>query len=115
MFAGLLYKKTKVLLRTICAFSIHVYSLERFDLADGDVRQPVQPRIYVRLLVFDETSVQPHFAVVNCSGVVMSVFYIPVLTRSLILFASMNWCVKALSVFSSDILTLRADSLYCVQ
>jgi len=85
MFAGLLYKKTKVFLRAICAFSIHVYSLARFHLADGDVRQPVQPRtFYVRLLVFDETSVQPHFAVVNCSNVVMSVFYIPVLTRSLI-------------------------------
>jgi len=60
-------------LRTICTFSILVHSLARFDLADRDVRQPVKPRtFYARLLVFDETLAQPHFAVVNCSDVVMS-------------------------------------------
>ena len=49
------------------------------------MRQPVQPRtFYARLLVFDETLAQSHFAVVNCSDVVMSVIYIPVLTHSLI-------------------------------
>jgi len=60
-------------------------SLASFDHANRGVRQPVQPNtFYVRLLVFDKTSPQPHFAVVNCSDVVMNVFYYPVLTRSLI-------------------------------
>jgi len=35
------------------------------------------------LLVFDKTLAQPHFSVVNCSEAVMSLFYSPVLTRSL--------------------------------
>jgi len=30
-------------------------SLARFDLANRNVRQPVQPHTYARLLVFDET------------------------------------------------------------
>jgi len=70
----------KVFLRTMCAFSILVYSLARFDLADRGVYQSVQPRTFcARLLVYDETLAQPHFAVVNCSDVVMCVFYIHVL------------------------------------
>jgi len=49
------------------------------------VRQPVQPQtFYAPLLVFDKTSAQHHFAAVNCSDAVMSVFYYPVLMRSLI-------------------------------
>jgi len=36
------------------------------------------------LLVFDKTLAQPYFAVVNCSDVVMIVFYSTVLTRILI-------------------------------
>jgi len=36
------------------------------------------------MLAFAETLAQLDFAVVNCSEVVMSVFYSPVLTRSLI-------------------------------
>jgi len=59
-------------------------SLARLDLANWGVRQPAQPHTYARLLVFDKTSAQPHFAVVNCSDAVMSVFYAPVLTLSLI-------------------------------
>jgi len=51
-------------------------SSARFDLANWGVRQPVQ------LLVFDDTLVQPNFAVVNCSDAVMSVFYSPFSTRS---------------------------------
>jgi len=39
---------------------------------------------YARVLVFDKTLAQPHFAVANCSDALMSVFYSPVLTRSLI-------------------------------
>ena len=50
-------------------------SLARFDLAKRGVRQAIQPHTYARLLVFDETLAQLHFAVVNGSGVVMSVFY----------------------------------------
>jgi len=50
-------------------------SLTRFDLPNRGVRQPVQLHTYARLFVFDETLAQPHFAVVNCSDAVMSVFY----------------------------------------
>jgi len=60
-------------------------SLANFDLANRGVRQTAQPHTFCApLLVFDKTSVQPQFAVVNCSDVVMSVFYSPVLTLSLI-------------------------------
>ena len=89
-------------------------SLARFDLANRGVRQPVQPHTCARLLVFDETLAQAHFAVVNCSGAVMSVFYSRFSTRSQN-FAVMNSCVAALNSFSSDILTWSADSLYSVQ
>jgi len=70
-------------LRTLCAFSILVYSAS-FDLANRGVRQPVQPHTsFAPLLVCDKTLAQPHFAVVNCSDAMMSMFYSPVLTRSL--------------------------------
>jgi len=60
-------------------------SLARFDLANRVARQTAQVyTFYARLLLFDKTSVQPDFSVVNCSDAVMSVFYSPVLTRSLI-------------------------------
>ena len=39
---------------------------------------------HARLLLFDETLAQLDFAVVNCSDAVMSAFYSPVLTHSLI-------------------------------
>jgi len=89
-------------------------NLARFDLANRDVRQPVQPHTYARLLIFDETLAQPHFEVVNCSDAVMSVLYAPFSTRSQN-FTVMNSCVAALSLFSSDILTWSADSLYSAQ
>ena len=58
---------------------------KKFDLANQGLRQPVQPHTFkAQLLVFDEILAQPHFAVVNCSDVGMSVFHSPVLTRSLI-------------------------------
>jgi len=82
-------------------------SLVRFDLENQGVRRPVQPHTYARLLAFDEALVQSH-------GAVMSVFYAPFSTRSQN-FAVMNSCVAALSLFSSDILTWSADSLYSVQ
>jgi len=74
----------------------------------------VQPHTYARLLVFGETLAQPHFAAVNCSDAVMSGFYSPFSTRSQN-FAVMNSCIAALGLFSSDILTWSADSLYSVQ
>jgi len=49
-------------------------SLASFDLEKRGVHQPVQPHTYTRLLVFDETLAQPHFAVVNCSDALMSIF-----------------------------------------
>jgi len=59
--------------------------LATIDLANGGVRQPVQPHaFYAPPLVFNKTLAQPHFAVANCSDAAMSVFYSPVLTRSLI-------------------------------
>jgi len=79
-------------------------STTRFDLANRGVRQPVQPHTDARLLVFDETLAQPHFAVANCSDAVMGVFYSPFSTRSQN-FVVMKSCVAALSLFSSDILT----------
>jgi len=86
-------------------------SIARFYLANWGVRQLVQPHTYARLLVFDETSTQPHFAV--CTDTVMSVFYSPFSTRSQN-FAVLNSCV-ALSLISSDILTWSTDSLDSVQ
>ena len=77
-------EKLKVFLRTY-ARSQFLCSLARFDIAKGVVHQPDQPHtFYARLLVFDKTSTQPHFAVVNCYDAMMSVFYSPVSTRSLI-------------------------------
>ena len=89
-------------------------SLAWFDLANRGVRQPVQSHtFYAQLLVFDEALVQPHFAVVNCSDTVMSVFHSPFSKHSQN-FAIMNSCVAAWSLFSFDILTWSGDSLYSV-
>jgi len=64
---------------------MRILSLARFYLTNRVVLQPVQPHtFYARLLVFDKALAQPHFAVVNCSDVVMSVFYSAVLLHSLI-------------------------------
>jgi len=84
-------------------------SSARFDLTSRGVCQPVQRHTYARLLVFDETLAQPHFAVVNCSEAVMNEFDSPFSTRSQN-FAVVNSCVAALSLFSSDILTWSADN-----
>jgi len=67
------------------ALSQLLCGLAKFDLANRGVRQTAQPHtFYAPPLVFDKTSAQPHFAVVNCSDAVMTVFYYPVLSRSLI-------------------------------
>jgi len=72
-----------------CVFYAHSQFLRtsvKFDFANQDLRQSVQPHTFnSQLLVFEETLAQPHFAVVNCSDAVISVFYSPVLTPSLIL------------------------------
>jgi len=67
------------------AHSQSLCGLARFDLSNQGVRQHVQSHFfYARLLVFDKTFQQPRLAVVNCSDALMSVFYSPVLMRSLI-------------------------------
>jgi len=83
-----------------CALSQFLCSLARFDLANRGVHQPVQLHTFCApLLVFDKTSVQPHFAVVNCSDAVMSVFF----NVKPDTFAIMNCCVVALSVFHPNL------------
>jgi len=62
-------KKTKFFLCTFCAFSILMSFTNPLSMLD---------------IVFDETLAQPDSAAVNCSDVVMGVFYSPVFTRSLI-------------------------------
>jgi len=76
------------------------------------VRKPIQPHtFYARLLVFDESLAKPDFAVVNCSDVVMSLFYFTSLfQRAARHFAVLNCCVITLIVFSFDVLTWSADS-----
>jgi len=63
---------------------------------------------------YSTRSVQPHFAVVNCSDVGMSVL-LRCFNAQPDIFAVMNCCVVALSLFSSDILIWSANSLYSVQ
>jgi len=83
---GFYNHKKQTLSCVLYAHSQLLRSLAKFDLANQGLRQPVQPYTFnAQLLVFDETLAQPHFAVVNCSDAVMSVFYSPVLARSLIL------------------------------
>jgi len=114
-FSGLLlHKKNRKFSCALYAHSQFLCSLPRFDLANRGVRQPVQPHIfYARLFVFNETLAQPHFAVVNYSDVVMSVFFSPVLTRSLY-FCSYELLCHSVE-FILYILTWSADSLYSVQ
>jgi len=77
-------KKLKVFSRTLFAFSIHVYFSKIRSCKPGCASASPVTRFYARLLVFGDTLSQPPFAVVNCSEGVMSVFYFPVLIRSLI-------------------------------
>jgi len=79
-----IHNKNRKFACALYAHSQFLCSLARFDLANRGVRQPVQLHTCVQLLVLDKTSVQPHFAVVNCSDAVMTVFYSPVLTRILL-------------------------------
>jgi len=55
-----------------------------------------------------------HSLILNCSDAIMSVFYSQSFNAQPDIFAVMNRGVIALSAFSSDILTRRADSLYSV-
>jgi len=81
--------------------TLFLCSLARFDLATWRVHQPVQPHtFYARLLAFDKTLEQAHFAFVNCSDALMSVSYFHVSTR---ISAVMNCCVVALSIFYYNI------------
>ena len=64
----------------------HMALSQKLRLTSGCAsNSPVQPHTFCApLLVFKKTLAQPHFAVVNLSGAVMSVYYSPVLTHSLI-------------------------------
>jgi len=114
-FAGRLYiRKNWTFSSVLHAYSQFLCSLARFDLSNRGVRQPVQPHSFnARLLVFDKTSAQPHFAAVNCLDAVMSVFY-SLFNAQPDNFAFMNCCVVALIEFSFDILAGNADSLYAM-
>jgi len=92
--------------------------LARFDLSNRGVGQRVQPHtFYAPLHVFDKTLAQPHREIVTCSGLVMSVFCVLLscFNSQPDIFALVNCCVVALSLFSSDIITWSADSIYSVQ
>jgi len=71
-------------LQTLCAFSIVVQFNKIRSCKPGCAPAVQLHTFYAGLLVFDEKLAQPHFAVANCSDTVMSVFYSPVLTCSLI-------------------------------
>jgi len=106
-------KKTKFSC-VLYAHSQFLCCLARFSFRNLGVRQPVQPHTYARLLVFDETSAQPDFALVNCFDIVMTVLF-PCFNTKPDIFTFINCCVVAVSVFSPDISTWGADSLYLVQ
>jgi len=85
-------KKTKVFLLTLCAFSMLVKFSKIQSFKTGVCAS--QSSRTLSALVFHETLPQPHFAVVNCSDVAMSVFYSPVLTPSLIysqIWTAVSW------------------------
>jgi len=105
------WQTTKVLLRILCAFSVLVLFSKIRSWKPGCA--PFQPHICARLLVFDETLGQPVFAVLNYS--VVGWVLLPWFKTQPNIFAVMNCCVIALNVFSSDILTWSAHSLYSVQ
>jgi len=80
MLAGLLHvTKNRTFSCVLYAYSQFLCSLARFDLAS----RPVQPRTFYNRIRRDILA-QPDFAVVNCSDVVMSVFYSPVSMHNLI-------------------------------
>ena len=80
-----IHHKNQTFSCVLYAHSQFLCSLAKFDLANQDVRQPVQPHTFnAHLLVFDETLAQPYFAVANCSDVVVSVFHSPIVTLRLV-------------------------------
>jgi len=89
-------------------------TVARFDLANRGMRQSIQRHTCARLLIFDKTSAQPHFAVVNCSDAVMRVL-LRCFNMQPNIFAVMNCCVEALSLLSPDIVTWSAGNLDSVQ
>ena len=79
----------------LCAHSQFLCSLARFDLANRDVRQIVQPHtFYAPLHVFDKTLAQLDFAVVNCFDAVVCVL-VPCFNVQPDIFAIINFCVVA--------------------
>jgi len=83
-------------------------SLARLDLENRGALQPVKPQtFYTPLLVFDKTLAQPHFVVANWRN--DECVLLPCFNTQPDIFAVMNGCVAALSLFSSDILIWSAD------
>jgi len=79
-----IHNKQQMFSCVLYAHSQFLCSLVKLYLANRGLRLPVQPHTFnAQLLVFDETLAQPHFAVLYCSDVGMSVFHSPALTRSL--------------------------------
>jgi len=72
-------------LRTLCAFSIPVHFRKIRSFKRG-VRQPVQPYFILcsTARIRQDIIAQSHSVVVNCTDALMSVFYSPVLTLSLV-------------------------------
>jgi len=87
-------------------------SSARFDLANRRMCQPVQPHTYARLLIFDETSAQPYFAVIYCSDAVMSVL-LPFNTQQK--FCSYELLCRSIAFTFLRYPKLDTNSLYSVQ
>ena len=99
-------QKTNIFLRTLSA-------LAKFDLANQGVRQPVQLHTFnAQLPVFDETLAQPDFVVRKLLWRSDECVSLPCFNAQPDIFAVMNYCVVALSLFFSDSLTWNVDSLY---
>ena len=94
------------------AHSQFLCSLVRFDLANRGVRQPVQPHTSTACIWQDISAAS------FCTCKLLWRSDERVLLRCFnaqpVIFAVMNCCVLALSLFSCDILTCSADSLYSV-
>jgi len=100
------FQRSKLICRiSLCACAHGVKS--EISLDTGVCVKQSSRTLCAPLLIFEKTFAQPHFADVNCSDAVMSVYYSHAQPD---IFAVMNCRVVALSVFSSDILTSSADS-----
>ena len=78
-------KKSKVFLRTLCAFSILVQLSKIRSFKRGCASaSPAAPFLCSTARIRQDIIAQSHFVVVNCADALVNMFYYPVLTRSLI-------------------------------